>query len=89
VVRAEQAAAEDPARAEVHLDLARAVVASRVGPAELAARALVARVAEGDDARLLRTGVRRLLRAEAPDAIAVGRRVAEAVLATDGYPLGP
>ncbi|HWO69389.1 MAG TPA: acyl-CoA dehydrogenase family protein, partial [Actinomycetota bacterium] len=87
VVRAEQAGAEDPARAQVHLDLARAVVASHVGPAELTARALVARVAEGDDARLLRTGIRRLLRTEAPDAIAVGRRVAEAVLAADGYPL--
>ena len=69
------------------LDLARAVVASRVGPAELVVRALAARIAEGDDARLLRTGIRRLLRAEAPDAIAVGRRVAEAVLAADGYPL--
>jgi hypothetical protein len=87
VVRAEQAAAEDPARAEVHLDLARAVAASRVGPAELTARALVARVAEGDDARLLRTGIRRLLRAEPPEGFAVGRRVAEAVLEAGGYPL--
>jgi alkylation response protein AidB-like acyl-CoA dehydrogenase len=89
VVRAEQAAAEDPGRAGFHLDLARAVVASRVGPAELTARALVARVAEGDDARLLRTGIRRLLRAEPPEGFAVGRRVAEAVLEAGGYPLGP
>jgi alkylation response protein AidB-like acyl-CoA dehydrogenase len=88
VARAEQAATELPAdRTTLHVDLARAVVRDRVGPAEIAARSLAASVAEGDDARMLQSAARRLLRAEPVDAIALGRRVAAAVTAAGGYPV--
>ncbi len=87
VLRAEAAATADPAHAETHLDLARLVVADRIGPAELVARALAASLAEGDDARLLQSGVRRLLRPEPIDRIALGRRTAERIVAAGGYPI--
>jgi alkylation response protein AidB-like acyl-CoA dehydrogenase len=87
VVRAEQAVHDAPDRSDLHLDLARLVVADRVGPAELIARSLAATVAEGDDARMLQAGTRRLLRGEPVDRIAIGRRVAAAVAASAGYPV--
>ncbi|MGZ6341330.1 MAG: acyl-CoA dehydrogenase family protein [Candidatus Limnocylindrales bacterium] len=72
---------------ETHIDLARLVVADRIGPAELIARTLAASLAEGDEARLLQAGVRRLLRPEPSDRIALGRRMAERIVAAEGYPL--
>jgi hypothetical protein len=86
VVRAEQAVADAPARADVHRDLARLVVADRVGPAEILARSLAATVAEGDDARMLQSGARRLLRGEPVDRIGLVRRVAGHVSVAAGYP---
>jgi alkylation response protein AidB-like acyl-CoA dehydrogenase len=79
-VRAEQAGSDDPSRASVHLDLARAAVADRMGPFELTARTLAAAVAEGDDARLLQAGIRRMLRGELEHRFALTRRVAAAVV---------
>ena len=87
VVRAEQAVADVPDRATVHLDIARLAVADRVGPAELIARSLAASVAEGDDARLLQAGTRRLLRTDPIDRVVLSRRVAAHVTAADGYPV--
>jgi alkylation response protein AidB-like acyl-CoA dehydrogenase len=86
VIRAEQATHDAPERADLHLDLARLVVADRVGPAELIARSLAATVAEGDDARILQAGARRLLRGEPVDRIALARRVAAHVTTAGGYP---
>jgi alkylation response protein AidB-like acyl-CoA dehydrogenase len=86
VIRAEQANHDAPERADLHLDLARLVVADRVGPAELIARSLAATVAEGDDARILQAGARRLLRGEPVDRIALARRVAAHVTTAGGYP---
>jgi alkylation response protein AidB-like acyl-CoA dehydrogenase len=86
VIRAEQAVNDDQRRADVHQDLARLVVADRVGPAEILARSLAATVAEGDDARMLQSGARRLLRGEPVDRIAIVRRVAAHVTAAGGYP---
>jgi len=86
VIRAEQAIHDAPERADLHLDLARLVVADRVGPAELIARSLAATVAEGDDARILQAGARRLLRGEPVDRIALARRVAAHVTTAGGYP---
>ncbi len=86
VVRAEQAVTDAPDRTDVHRDLARLVVADRVGPAEILARSLAATVAEGDDARMLQSGTRRLLRGEPLDRIALVRRVAAHVTAAGGYP---
>jgi alkylation response protein AidB-like acyl-CoA dehydrogenase len=86
VIRAEQAIHDAPERADLHLDLARLVVADRVGPAELIARSLAATVADGDDARILQVGARRLLRGEPVDRIALARRVAAHVTTAGGYP---
>ncbi|HEX8940032.1 MAG TPA: acyl-CoA dehydrogenase family protein [Candidatus Limnocylindrales bacterium] len=73
--------------AEICRDLARLVVADTIGEAELVARTLAASLAEGDEARLLQAGVRRLLRPEPLDRVGLGRRVAERVVAAEGYPL--
>lgn len=87
LLRAGQAAAESPGAASVHDDLARLTVMDRLGPAELGARTLAARVAEGDEARLLQAGIRRLLRREPVDRVPIARRVAESVAAAGGYPI--
>lgn len=88
LLRAEQAATELAGeRAPIHLDLARFVVADLLGSAELVARSLVGAVAVGDEARVLGAGLRRLFRSEPVDRIAVGRRLAEAVLAAGGAPI--
>jgi alkylation response protein AidB-like acyl-CoA dehydrogenase len=87
IVRAEQAVGEAPGEAAIHLDLARAAADARIGSAELTARWLAASVAEGDDARLLQAGVRRLLRADPVDVVARSRSVATHVNRALGYPL--
>jgi hypothetical protein len=72
--------------ASVHADLARLVVADRAATVESRARALGASLAEGDEARTLIAGLRRILRGEPVDRIALGRRVAASVIARAGYP---
>jgi hypothetical protein len=88
VVRARQARGEtDATAASRHLDLAHLVVLERVGPAELTARSLAARIADGDEARMLQSAIRRLMRGEPVDRVAITRRVAAAVEAAGGYPV--
>jgi alkylation response protein AidB-like acyl-CoA dehydrogenase len=88
LVRARQARGEtDATAASRHLDLARLVVLERVGPAELTARSLAARIADGDEARMLQSAIRRLMRGEPVDRVAIARRVAAAVEAAGGYPV--
>ena len=70
-----------------HADLARLVVAERAATVELRAKALGASLAEGDEARTLVAGLRRLLRGEPIDRIALGRRVAASVITRAGYPV--
>lgn len=70
----------------VHADLARLVVAERAASVEARAKALGASLAEGDEARTLVAGLRRILRGEPIDRIALGRRVAASVIARGGYP---
>jgi hypothetical protein len=53
---------------------------------ESRAKGLGASLAEGDEARTLVAGLRRLLRGEPIDRIALGRRVAASVIARGGYP---
>ncbi|HET8777839.1 MAG TPA: acyl-CoA dehydrogenase family protein, partial [Candidatus Limnocylindria bacterium] len=84
VARAQQASA-DPA-ASLHADLARLVVVERSAAVEARAKALGASLADGDEARTLVAGLRRLLRGEPIDAIAIGRRVAASVISRGGYP---
>ena len=71
----------------LHHDLARLVVAERAGSVEQRAKRLAAGLAEGDEARTLVAGIRRLLRTEPVDQIALGRRVAAAVVARAAYPV--
>jgi alkylation response protein AidB-like acyl-CoA dehydrogenase len=75
------------ASASVHADLARLVVADRAAQVESRAKSLGASLAEGDEARTLVAGLRRLLRGEPVDRIALGRRVAASVIARGGYPV--
>ena len=65
-------AASDP----IHHDLARLVVAERAGSSEQRAKGLAASLAEGDEARTLVAGIRRLLRTRAgrPDRDRPARR---------------
>jgi len=73
--------------APVHGDLARLVVAERAAAVEQRAKSLAARVAEGDEARTLSAGIRRLMRTEPVDRIAISRRIAGAVMERTGYPI--
>jgi alkylation response protein AidB-like acyl-CoA dehydrogenase len=78
--------ATDGGSASVHADLARLVVADRAAAVESRAKSLGASLAEGDEARTLVAGLRRLLRGEPIDRIAIGRRVAASVISHGGYP---
>ncbi len=64
VLRAEAASVSRAGDPEALVDLARLVVADRIGPVELTGRALAARVADGDEARMLLSGIRRFLRSD-------------------------
>lgn len=79
--------ASDRADAAVHADLAALVIAARSTRVEGRARSLAASLAEGDEARTLVAGLRRLLRGEPVDQVALGRRVAASVVARGGYPV--
>jgi alkylation response protein AidB-like acyl-CoA dehydrogenase len=84
--RARQSAADGVTSAETHAALARLVVADRVGAVEPRAKGLAAGIMAGDDARTLIAGIRRLLRGDPIDRIALGRRVAASVIDSRGYP---
>ena len=87
VARARQAAAAGGKAAAIHADLATLFVAERIAQVEGIARAIAPTVADGDDARLLQSGIRRLLRAEPLDQVAIGRRIAASIVAAGGYPV--
>jgi hypothetical protein len=87
VARARQAVAAGGPSAAVHEDLARMAVAERLGQVEGIARTIAPSIADGDDARLLQSGVRRLLRTEPLDRVALGRRIATHIVAAGGYPV--
>jgi alkylation response protein AidB-like acyl-CoA dehydrogenase len=71
---------------EAHLAMARVHLAGARARAGAAAGETLARVAGGDEARLLLSAARRLTKAEPVDLIGLRRSVADAVLAADGYP---
>ena len=87
VARARQAVVAGGRAAAIHEDLATLFVAERVAQVERIARAIAPSVADGDDARLLQSGIRRLLRAEPLDQVAIGRRIAASIVAAGGYPV--
>lgn len=82
----ERAKAADGPAAAAHADLARLVVAERSASVESRAKAIGASLADGDEARTLVAGLRRILRGEPIDRIALGRRIAASVIARGGYP---
>jgi alkylation response protein AidB-like acyl-CoA dehydrogenase len=71
---------------EVHLAMARIVLARARARAAESASAVLPRVAGGDDARLMLSAARRLTKGEPLDLIGLRRQVADAVLAAGGYP---
>ena len=71
----------------LHTDLATVIVADRAASVEQRAKSLAARVAEGDEARTLVAGIRRLMRGDPIDRIALSRRIAGAVTERSGYPI--
>ncbi|MEO8638946.1 MAG: acyl-CoA dehydrogenase family protein [Chloroflexota bacterium] len=87
VERAKQAAVGEAATTSIHADLARLAVARRASAVEQRAKALAASVAEGDEARTMVAGIRRLMRGEPVDLVTLSRRVAASVIARGGYPV--
>ena len=71
----------------VHADLARVVVHERAAAIDARARALAGSLGEGDEARMLQSGVRRIMRTDPVDRVALARRVAERVVEAGGYPV--
>ena len=86
VARARQAGAAAGKAAAIHADLATLFVAERLAQVEAIARAITPTVADGDDARLLQSGIRRLLRTEPLDQVAIGRRIAASIVAAAATP---
>ena len=84
LLRAQAAAGRDDA--QTHADLARVVVHERAAAIDARARALAGSVAEGDEARMLQSGVRRIMRTDPVDRVALVRRVADRVVEAGGYP---
>jgi alkylation response protein AidB-like acyl-CoA dehydrogenase len=71
--------------AELQGDLARLVVARSMAATEAGAAEVATRVQEGDDRRLALAGLRRVLRREPADLMALRRSVAEGLVARGGY----
>ncbi|MBX6341352.1 MAG: acyl-CoA dehydrogenase family protein, partial [Thermomicrobiaceae bacterium] len=72
---------------EVAAEMARLYLAETLDGCQRAALAVLPRLAEGDDLRLMASAARRLTRQEPADLIAARRRIAAAVLAAGGMPL--
>jgi butyryl-CoA dehydrogenase len=85
VLRAEAAVSTDAARASLHADAACLTAYDGALSAEADARTAIARLADGDDRRLLLAALRRLLKIEAFDAIGARRRLADAITTRRGY----
>ncbi len=74
-------ASGDPLQA----DLARLVVASGIAAVERGTAEVAARVQEGDERRMVLAGLRRLLRREPVDLVALRRSVAAVLVDRGGY----
>jgi alkylation response protein AidB-like acyl-CoA dehydrogenase len=85
VLRARDASARGAAHVELHLDAARVFVNEAAGRIELAARACLASMAEGDTLRTQLAALRRLLKVTPVNAVAMRRRLADATVAKGGY----
>jgi len=86
VLRA-QAVPTTDTTASLHVDAASAYVNDAAGRIELAARACLAAMSEGDMLRTQLAALRRLLKVTPTNAVAMRRRLADATVAKGGYPL--
>ena len=86
VLRA-QAAAADDRTAALHADAASVYVNDAAGRIELAARACLAAMSEGDVLRTQLAALRRLLKVTPANTVAMRRRLADATVAKGAYPL--
>lgn len=86
VLRA-QAAASNGSMASLHADAASVYVNEAAGRVELAARACLAAMSEGDVLRTQLAALRRLLKVTPVNTVAMRRRLADATVTKGAYPL--
>src|SRR3954463_2765605 len=85
VMRARQSGASGHAAAELHAAAARIYVDGAAARVEAAAKSALAAMAEGDTLRTLLAALRRLLKVQPVNAVALRRRLADAATAAAGY----
>jgi len=82
------AAAKQSSHAALHEDTAAVFVNDAAGRVEIAARNAIAAMTEGDTLRTLLAALKRVLKVTPVNAVAIRRRVADAVVQKKGYPYG-
>ena len=87
VLRARSALSSGHAQAELHEAAARTFVNDAAQRVEMAARSALAAMAEGDTLRTLLAALRRVLKVQPVNTVALRRRLADAALASGGYML--
>ena len=87
VLRAREAIANRHAQASLHEAAARTFVNDAAQRVEMAARSALAATAEGDTLRTLLAALRRVLKVQPVNTVALRRRLADAALANGGYML--
>src|SRR3954467_13878548 len=85
VLRPRQSGAAGHAAAELHAAAARIYVDGAAARVEAAAKSALAAMAEGDTLRTLLAALRRLLKVQPVNAVALRRRLADAATAAAGY----
>lgn len=88
LLRALDAKERGLANADLHLEVARAVVSEAGGRIEIAARQGLAAMAEGDVLRTHLAALRRLLKLTPVNTVAIRRRLADKTVARGGYIFG-
>lgn len=86
VLRARKTQAAGGPRADLHAAMAKVIVSDGLTRIETAARPVLAALDQGDNLRTMIAGLRRVLRANPADTIALRRQIAETVTAEGGYP---
>jgi alkylation response protein AidB-like acyl-CoA dehydrogenase len=86
LLRATAAAADRPKDQAVHEAAARTFISNAAGRVELAARAALAGMVEGDTLRTMLAALRRIMKVMPVNSVALRRTVADAVAARSGYP---
>jgi hypothetical protein len=87
VLRARDAIASGHRQAALHEAAARTFVNDAAQRVEMAARSALAATAEGDTLRTLLAALRRVLKVQPVNTVALRRRLADAALANGGYML--